>query len=84
VSQVSAGMHDATHSRIPPHLVDNADWLKTAAIIFVAVGHFGFFSWKTSSGGVFSDALQLRPSSSLRATRRPGLSRFTGYGSASF
>ena len=36
-------MHDATRSRIPPHPVDNADWLKTAAIIFVAVGHFGFF-----------------------------------------
>jgi peptidoglycan/LPS O-acetylase OafA/YrhL len=43
VSQVSAGMHDVTRSRIPPHSVDNADWLKTAAIIFVAVGHFGFF-----------------------------------------
>ena len=84
MSQVSAGMHDVTRSRTPPHPVDNTDWLKTAAIIFVAAGHFGFFSWKTSSGGVFSDALQLRRSSSLWATRRPGLSRFTGYGSASF
>ena len=43
MSQVSAGLHDATRSRIPPHSVDNADWLKTAAIIFVSVGHFGFF-----------------------------------------
>jgi TraX protein len=34
----------ATH-RNPaiPHLVDNADWLKTAAIISVSVGHIGFF-----------------------------------------
>jgi hypothetical protein len=27
----------------PPHAVDNTDWLKTAAIIFVSAGHFGFF-----------------------------------------
>src|SRR5208337_3925694 len=26
-----------------PHAVDNADWLKTAAIISVSVGHFGYF-----------------------------------------
>ena len=26
-----------------PRAVDNTDWLKTAAIIFVSVGHFGFF-----------------------------------------
>jgi hypothetical protein len=26
-----------------PHVVDNADWLKTAAIMMVAVGHFGYF-----------------------------------------
>jgi peptidoglycan/LPS O-acetylase OafA/YrhL len=26
-----------------PHAVDNADWLKTVAIISVSVGHFGFF-----------------------------------------
>lgn len=43
MSQVSAGMHDATHSRTPPHAVDKTDWLKTAAIIFVSAGHFGFF-----------------------------------------
>jgi hypothetical protein len=43
VSQASAGMHDATHSIIPPHAVDNTDWLKTAAIVFVSAGHFGFF-----------------------------------------
>jgi hypothetical protein len=43
VSQDSAGMHDATRSRTPPRPVDNADWLKTAAIISVSVGHFGFF-----------------------------------------
>ena len=36
-------MHDAARSRTPPRPVDNADWLKTAAIIFVSVGHFGFF-----------------------------------------
>ena len=26
-----------------PHAVDNADWLKTVAIISVSVGHFGYF-----------------------------------------
>ena len=26
-----------------PHAVDNADWLKTVAIILVSVGHFGHF-----------------------------------------
>jgi uncharacterized membrane protein len=36
-------MHDAARSRTPPRPVDNADWLKTAAIIAVSVGHFGFF-----------------------------------------
>jgi hypothetical protein len=43
VSQVSAGMHDATRSRTPPHPVDNTDWLKTVAIICVSAGHIGFF-----------------------------------------
>jgi peptidoglycan/LPS O-acetylase OafA/YrhL len=43
VSQDSAGMHDAARSRTPPRPVDNTDWLKTAAIIFVSAGHFGFF-----------------------------------------
>jgi peptidoglycan/LPS O-acetylase OafA/YrhL len=34
----------ATHRNPqPPRAVDNADWLKTAAIISVAAGHFGFF-----------------------------------------
>jgi hypothetical protein len=42
VSQVSAGMHDASRSRTP-RPVDNTDWLKTAAIICVSAGHFGFF-----------------------------------------
>src|SRR5712672_483066 len=26
-----------------PHAVDNADWLKTVAIISVSLGHFGYF-----------------------------------------
>jgi len=43
MSQVSQGMRNATRSGVPPHAVDNTDWLKTAAIIFVSVGHFGFF-----------------------------------------
>jgi len=35
-------MHDGPSStRTPP--VDNTDWLKTAAIIAVAIGHFGHF-----------------------------------------
>jgi peptidoglycan/LPS O-acetylase OafA/YrhL len=43
-------MHDAIHSastshRNPQtsHVVDNTDWLKTTAIILVAVDHFGYF-----------------------------------------
>ena len=43
MSQVSKGMHDATRSDPTPPAVDNTDWLKTAAIIFVSAGHFGFF-----------------------------------------
>ena len=43
MSQVSKGMHDATRSDPAPPAVDNTDWLKTAAIIFVSAGHFGFF-----------------------------------------
>jgi len=42
MSQASAGMHHAMRSS-PPDAVDNTDWLKTAAIIFVSAGHFGFF-----------------------------------------
>jgi hypothetical protein len=42
VSQVSKGMHNATRSG-SSHAVDNTDWLKTAAIIFVSAGHLGFF-----------------------------------------
>ena len=38
-------MHSANTSRSPhtSQVVDNADWLKTVAIIAVAVGHFGHF-----------------------------------------
>jgi TraX protein len=47
---LNTAMHDAIHStstsqRKPQtsHFVDNTDWLKTAAIILVAVDHFGHF-----------------------------------------
>jgi non-ribosomal peptide synthetase-like protein len=36
-------MRDAMRLTSTPHAVDNTDWLKTAAIIFVSAGHFGFF-----------------------------------------
>src|SRR5262245_422564 len=36
-------MRGAARSSAPPELVDKTDWLKTAAIIFVSVGHIGFF-----------------------------------------
>ncbi len=36
-------MHGATGSTRTPHPVDNTDWLKTAAIILVAVDHMGYF-----------------------------------------
>ena len=36
-------MHDAARPASTPHSVDNTDWLKTAAIILVLVGHFGHF-----------------------------------------
>jgi peptidoglycan/LPS O-acetylase OafA/YrhL len=38
--QLTHATHRNPHT---PHVVDNADWLKTAAIISVAAGHFGFF-----------------------------------------
>src|SRR5271154_4614731 len=50
VQRASTEMHDAFHStstshRNPQtcHFVDNTDWLKSAAIILVAVDHFGYF-----------------------------------------
>ncbi|MDW6023715.1 TraX family protein [Mesorhizobium sp. BAC0120] len=42
MSQASAVAYDRTHS-VNARAVDNTDWLKTAAIIFVVVGHFGYF-----------------------------------------
>ena len=36
-------MNDSTRSTGTFHAVDNYDWLKTAAIILVAVDHFGYF-----------------------------------------
>jgi len=36
-------MHKAERSASAPPPVDNTDWLKTVAIIFVSAGHFGFF-----------------------------------------
>jgi hypothetical protein len=36
-------MHNATCSTRAPRAVDNTDWLKTAAIILVAVDHTGYF-----------------------------------------
>jgi hypothetical protein len=36
-------MHDATRSTSAAHAVDNTDWLKTAAIIFVTADHIGHF-----------------------------------------
>ena len=41
-----ATMHSTSTTHRNPHTpqtVDNADWLKTAAIISVSVGHFGYF-----------------------------------------
>ncbi len=37
------GLRDATRSTRAPRAVDNTDWLKTAAIILVAVDHIGYF-----------------------------------------
>ena len=34
---------DATRSKSVSPPVDDTDWLKTAAIIFVSIGHFGYF-----------------------------------------
>jgi peptidoglycan/LPS O-acetylase OafA/YrhL len=43
VSQASAGLRDSADAASAPAAVDNTDWLKTAAIIFVSVDHFGHF-----------------------------------------
>ena len=42
-TNLSAGIQDATRSASKPHVVDNTDWLKAAAIILVLVDHFGYF-----------------------------------------
>src|SRR4029453_16162532 len=42
-TDLSAGIHDATRSKLKPRVVDNTDWLKAAAIILVLVDHFGYF-----------------------------------------
>jgi peptidoglycan/LPS O-acetylase OafA/YrhL len=36
-------MYGALRSKMATHLVDNTDWLKTAAIILVSIDHFGYF-----------------------------------------
>jgi len=43
VASTSAGMHHATRAPAAARAVDNTDWLKTAAIIFVLADHFGHF-----------------------------------------
>src|SRR4051794_34129360 len=43
VSEISAGTVDDAHLLRKAHQVDNTDWLKTAAIIFVLVDHIGHF-----------------------------------------
>jgi peptidoglycan/LPS O-acetylase OafA/YrhL len=43
VSQVSTRARDATLAKSKPRAVDNTDWLKAAAIVFVLVDHFGHF-----------------------------------------
>ena len=42
-AHVSPEIHDVTRSTRTPHAVDNTDWLKTAAIVLVAVDHIGYF-----------------------------------------
>jgi len=43
VASASAGMHHAPRAPAAAPAVDNTDWLKTAAIIFVLADHFGHF-----------------------------------------
>lgn len=38
-----ARAYDQLRSKMATHLVDNTDWLKTAAIILVSIDHFGYF-----------------------------------------
>lgn len=40
---LSTETHDATRPKRALRAVDNADWLKTAAIILVSIDHFGYF-----------------------------------------
>jgi hypothetical protein len=40
---LSTDIPDAACPASTPHAVDNTDWLKTAAIVLVLVGHFGHF-----------------------------------------
>jgi non-ribosomal peptide synthetase-like protein len=38
-----ARMYGTVRAKLASHLVDNTDWLKTAAIILVSIDHFGYF-----------------------------------------
>ena len=52
MSQVSAGMHDATRTRTPPHAVDKPECQHPAAIAFVAAVRFGFFCMVNDVSGM--------------------------------
>ena len=77
-------MHDVTRSGTPPHPVDNTDWLKTVAIICVSAGHIGFFFIENELWWSVFGRFAAPPFFFLVGTRKAVLSRFTGYGSASF
>jgi peptidoglycan/LPS O-acetylase OafA/YrhL len=42
-TNLNVQVQDAKRSKSTPHVVDNTDWLKAAAIILVLVDHFGYF-----------------------------------------
>ena len=77
-------MTSTSHRNLPtPHAVDNADWLKTVAIISVSVGHYGYFFVEDDRWWSVFGRLAAPTFFFLWATRRPGPSRYAGYGSAS-
>jgi hypothetical protein len=91
VQVLGAEVRDTMHStntshRNPhmPHAVDNADWLKTAAIFSVSVGHFGYFFMEDDRWWSVFGRLAAPIFSSFWASRRPGPSRSTGSGSVSY
>jgi hypothetical protein len=84
VSQISVKTDDAKRARALPRTVDNTDWLKTAAIVFVFIDHFGFFFMDDDKWGSVFGRFAAPPFFFLIGYAQSRIVRSTGYGLALF